>query len=401
MPTATATKTPSRALVPALSLTLLISWGSLYYSFAIWVRPMQDELPWSGTAAMGAYSTALVVWGLCAYPAGRLMDRHGGRLLMVLGSCGCALLFAALSQVHTLWAFYLVWAGLGACMALVLYEPAFAVIVAAWPHDYRRRIGMLTLTGGLASTVFWPLTHGLVAVLGWRHTLLVYAATHFLVCVPLHWFLVPRLGPGARAGLSLGPPKVAPPAPRSALASPVFWMLALAFAAFGFVTSAMAMYVVPMLEATGLTPAAAIAVAALIGPMQVAGRSADLLLANRLQPRTVGMVTVALIPVALLVLWVAPGALPAVYFFAVIYGAGLGLLTIVRAAAPVAIFGAAGYASISGALSGSSVLARAAGPMAGALVMAHHGYTTLVLVLMVFAAGGACAYWGAVLRRSP
>lgn len=396
---------PSRPLVPALSLTLLLSWGSLYYAFAMLLPPLLADLHWSAASAMGAYSTALVVWGLCTYPAGRFIARFGGRCAMTLGSCLCGVLLVALSGTQSLWGFYLVWIGLGVGMALTLYEPAFAILVEAWPRAYRRRMSVLTLAGGLASTAFWPLTHVLVANIGWRAAVLVYASIHLFVCAPLHWFALPRSRPGGRpTPADGGAPASSMPRPstRLALRSPAFWLMAFSFTAFGFVTSAMATHVIPMLESKGVAPLTAIAIAALIGPMQVAGRSTDLLLVGRLHPLAIGAVTVALIPVALAALWASPSAFNLLYVFAVLYGAGLGLLTIVRATAPAEIFGTAGYAAISGALSGPSVLARAAGPLAGTYLIAmNNPYDTVLLVLLVCSVGGAAAFLLGARGRAP
>lgn len=380
----------SSALVPALSLTLLISWGSLYYAFALLAEPMQAELGSGAALTMGAYSAGLVAWGLCAYPAGRLMDRIGGRRSMTLGSCLCGVLFAAWSLVQSPWALYLVWAGLGAGMALTLYEPAFAVLVAADPAAYRRRMAVLTLAGGMASTVFWPLTQLLAGTLGWRDTLLAYAALHLLVCAPLHWFALPVDAPRPATQSTSSPAR---PAPGQVLRSPEFWWLAVSFAAFGFVNAAMATHMVPMLESTGVGPASAMAIAALIGPMQVAGRSADLLLAGRVGPRTVGTVAVLLTPAALLVLWAAPATQALLYVFAALYGAGLGLATIVRASAPLEVFGSAGYASVSGALHGPARLARAAGPLAGTFLLAiNQRYETVLAAMIACATVGAASH---------
>ena len=192
------------ALVPALSLTMLVSWGSLYYAFALLAKPMQADLHSSAALTMGAYSCGLVAWGVCAYPAGRLMERIGGRCAMTLGSCLCGGLFAAWSLVQSPGALYLVWIGLGAGMALTLYEPAFAVLVAADPSAYRRRMSIVALAGGMASTVFWPLTQLLSDAFGWRATLLAYSAMHLLVCAPLHWFALPAAALHLGAILTLG-----------------------------------------------------------------------------------------------------------------------------------------------------------------------------------------------------
>lgn len=388
---------PTPALVPALSLTMLISWGSLYYAFALLAKPMEADLHMGAALTMGAYSAGLVAWGLCAYPAGRLMERIGGRCAMALGSCLCGGLFAAWSLVHSPGALYLVWAGLGAGMALTLYEPAFAVLVAAEPAVCRRRMAILTLSGGMASTVFWPLTQLLVHAIGWRHTLLVYAAMHLLVCAPLHWFALPAGAPGPvdvapaiAAGTAVSPARSAL---RQAWCTPAFWWLAISFSAFGFVNSAMATHMVPMLESTGVGLVFAMTIAALIGPMQVAGRSADLLLADRVSPRTVGTVAVVLTPAALLLLWAAPALPLLLYAFAALYGAGLGLATLVRAHAPLEVFGAAGYASVSGALHGPARLARAAGPLAGTFLYAlHQRYETVLAAMIGCAVIGAASH---------
>jgi MFS family permease len=151
-----------RLLIAALSITMISSWGSLYYAFAVLVRPIRNELQWSAELTVGAYSLAVLVAGLSAYPIGKIIDQRGGRQVMAFGSALAGILFLALSQVSSVFAFYALWIGLGVAMAMTLYEPAFAVIVAVYPHAYRQRIAFLTLAGGFASTVFWPLTHLLV-----------------------------------------------------------------------------------------------------------------------------------------------------------------------------------------------------------------------------------------------
>ena len=390
---------PTPALVPALSLTMLISWGSLYYAFALLAKPMEADLHSSPALIMGAYSAGLVAWGLCGYPAGRLMDRIGGQRSMALGSCLCGGLFAAWSLVQSPWALYLVWAGLGAGMALTLYEPAFAVLVAADPAAYRRRMAILTLAGGLASTLFWPLTQLLADALGWRSTVQIYAAMHLFVCAPLHWFAIPAVVPEPKT------PAVARSSSAAlgqAVRRPAFWWLTISFVAFGFMNSAMATHMVPMLESTGVGLAFAMTIAALIGPMQVAGRSTDLFLAGRVNPRTVGIIAVLLTPVALLVLLVAPAVPPLLYVFAALYGAGLGLATIVRASAPLEVFGAAGYASVSGALHGPARLARAAGPLGGTFLFAvHQRYDTVLAAMIACAVLGAAGHLLATSRSTP
>jgi MFS family permease len=388
----------ARGLVPALSVTLIVSWGSLYYAFAVLVRPIQTELGWAPAQAVGAYSLALLVTGLVAYPVGKLIDRHGGRALMTIGSCLAAVLLLSLSQIDSLWSFYAIWFGLGVAMALTLYDPAFAVIVAAFPHGFRKRIGILTLTGGLASTVFWPLTHALVEQLGWRAATAALGALHLALCAPLHWLTVPTRATTHHPPLP-GSEVPAPIAPgvRVLLRRPAFWLVGLCFMAFGIVTAALAVHVLPLLESRGLSAAAAVALAALIGPMQVSSRFLEVLSGSRLPALALGAVTVALIPLALTTLLLATPTAVLLYLFVLLYGAGLGLTTIMRATTPAELFGRGRYASVSGALSGPAIMARALGPIAATAVLTTFGgYDGVLVFLLATALAGALAYAGAV-----
>ncbi len=392
--------TRSRWLLPALCSTLIISWGSLYYAFSVLIRPIQDELQWSAKLAMGAYSLALLVAGLCAYPVGRIIDRWGGRYVMTMGSCLAGVLFIALSQVDSIIAFYLIWIGMGLVMAMTLYESAFGVIVAVYKDDYRRSISILTLAGGFASTVFWPFTHALISNLGWRDAAVVLGVIHFLVCVPLHWWTIPAVAPEApkRPAASAAKPRREPERSRSLLRHPSFWLIGLSFMAFGFVTSAMAAHVIPLIESRGFTPAVAVAMAALIGPMQTGGRAIELMFGKRVPALRLGSVVVLFIPLGLVTLLLAPPLSMFIWLFIALHGAGVGLTTIVRATSPADMFGKERYASISGALATPSLVARAIGPFAATYLLTEFGrYGAVLTGLLVVAASGALCYWLAVL----
>jgi MFS family permease len=179
-------------LLVALGVTQIISWGSIYYAFALLLEPLQRDLGVGKSEVAGAFSAALLVSGLCATWVGRTIDRLGGRSVMTLGSAGAAVLLAVLSQVQSAAALYVVWAGLGVAMAATLYEPAFVVIAQVYRVNYRRALTVLTLFGGLASTVFWPLTTLLIERFGWRDAVLLLAAINLAVCVPLHLWWLPR-----------------------------------------------------------------------------------------------------------------------------------------------------------------------------------------------------------------
>ena len=159
-----------------LAVTETVSWGVLYYAFGVFLVPMQEELGWSRIALTGAYSVGLLVSALAAPLVGRWLDRHGPRALMTLGSTLGTVLFIAWASVEDLWVFYLVWVGIGLAMAATLYEPAFAVLAKWFERGRGRALLLVTLAGGLASTIFLPLSAWLVGAQGWRGALFALAA---------------------------------------------------------------------------------------------------------------------------------------------------------------------------------------------------------------------------------
>src|SRR5439155_8748034 len=173
------------ALVGALGLTEMISWGVLYYGYAIFMRPMQLELHLSRTQVSGAFSLGLAVSGVAAVPVGRWLDRHGSRGLMTVGSVASAALCLAWSRVTSIAALCIVWIGLGASMAAVLYEPAFAAVAGWFRHDRRTAFTVLTVLAGLAGIVFVPLSAWLTVTHGWRHAV-AFDAFMLATTIPIH-----------------------------------------------------------------------------------------------------------------------------------------------------------------------------------------------------------------------
>src|ERR671931_2313740 len=173
-------------VVAVLAVTETVSWGVLYYAFAVFLPSMERSLGWSKTELTGAFSLALATSALAAFPVGRWLDGHSPRALMTLGSLGGALLVLAWSQVHDLLLFYLVWVGIGLAMACVLYEAAFTVVTKWFRERRRRALTAVTLVGGFASFVFSPLSNWLIDVQGWRQALITLAEIPAAVTMPLH-----------------------------------------------------------------------------------------------------------------------------------------------------------------------------------------------------------------------
>jgi MFS family permease len=393
--------------IVALAASQLVAWGVLYYAFAVIVGPMGLETGWSKPEMHGAQSLGLGISGLGAYAVGRRIDRYGGRGLMVCGAVLGALAVLLWSQVTALWQLYGVCALIGVASSMTLYEAAFAVTARMVPGNYRRAIVAITLLGGLASTVFIPVTHWLTEGLGWRHGLMALAATELAICAAVPWFAL-KDGPEP-AGRKRKEPvpeerKIFPLVRRQA----VFWLLLASYVSFAFFYSSLLFSLLPMLGERGFTLAAAVALYAMIGPSQVAGRLAMFALDRVLPVEAAGMAA-TLLPVAamLILVWLTAGSGLAL-LFSVLFGAGMGIKTVVQATAAPEFLGIREYGALQGILSTPVQLVQAASPFAAALLWQWSGnYNVLDGLLLactiVSAATFGAAAWLArnIPRPSP
>jgi MFS family permease len=365
------------ATVGALSVTETISWGILYYAFAVFLAPMRQELGFSTAQLTGAFSLALLVSAVAGIGVGRYLDRHSPRALMTGGSAAGVVLVLAWSRVHDLASFYAVWAALGVVMAAVLYEPAFTV-VAKWfdaPDERRRALTMLTLVAALASFIFLPASQALVDAYGWRDALVVLAAILAAITVPLHVLVLRQAPlPGQRAA---GPRR---PAASSALRSSSFWLLSAAFVLASLVTVAMSVHAIPFLLERGYAPGFAAFAVGLVGVSQLPGRLLFGPLSTRLAPHSA--------TAAIFILMAAGGAIVVtahatglVIGGLVLLGMGNGMATLSRATLIADLYGAVAYGAIAGVAGALTTAARAAGPAAAALFVAAWGYTALLWTL--------------------
>ncbi|MFZ6722418.1 MFS transporter [Undibacterium sp. Ji49W] len=386
--------------IAILAVTQILSWGSLYYAIAILAPEIQKEMGWRAELVFGAFSWSLLVAGMIATYSGMLLDRHGGRLVMGMGSATCGLGLILLSSAHTLPIYFLAWSILGLAMAMTLYEAAFATITHHFTIHSRQAISTLTLFGGFASTVFWPLTQKLNSMIGWRDTYLAYGIAQLLVCLPLHLLLQKKR---AVPHVEIAKAKTAPDTQRShslqeALRNPTFWKLAFAFSANSFVFSALSVHLIPLLGQVGHPVTLAVFMAALIGPMQVAGRIGEMTLARNVLPQTVGKFTFAALPAALLTLILFGTHAWAIALFCVFYGLSNGILTIVRGTIPQALFGTRNYGAISGAMSGPALFSKAAGPLIIASLVQHASSPDVIFACLLLFSIASLAFYLAALK---
>jgi len=395
---------PSTARVVAtLGTTQTFAWASSHYLPAVLAAPIAADLGLASTTVFAAFSVALLVSGALGPLAGRLIDRHGGRSVLVASNLILAAGLLLLASARGPGMLFAAWLVLGAGIAAGLYDAAFATLVGLYRERARGPITGITLVAGFASTVGWPLGAWLEAELGWRAVCVFWALVHLLVCLPANRWLLPSVTRAGEAGQAPSPASPATsragPTPANVAPSPTgrlapsrraaaVGLLAFPFAAAAFVAGAMAAQLLRLLEATGATPAAAVAAGMLIGPAQVAARIAEFRLAGRIDPLKGARIAFALHPVGAAVLLVA-GA-PAAAAFVVLHGASNGLATIARGTVPLWLFGPEGYGALLGRIGGLARVVQAVAPFAfGFAVEAWGGGAVWITGALMLAAVAA------------
>jgi MFS family permease len=378
-----------------LSTAETFSWGVLYYCFSVFLQPIEMEMGWTRTQVTGAFSLALLVSGLAAVPVGHWLDARGARALMTFGSVAGAVLLAAFATVRSLETLYLVWLGLGVVMAMVLYDPAFAVVATWFVRHRDRALTILTLIGGLASTVTVPLASWLVQLQGWRGAVLTLAAVLACTTIPLHALLL-RKDP---ASLGLGPdgddPAVAgevPPADgtrfRVVMRDTRFWTLTVALAVASLATVATGVHLIPHLTGDGTSAATAALVLGLTGLMQLPGRLVFGPVRRHLGWQGTAAVAFVAEASALTVLAVTTSR-PGLVAFVCLFGMSNGMATLVRACTLAELYGRETYGRVGGIVSLFNTVGRAGGPLLASLLyvgFGSYGYAFASLVVFLLLA---------------
>jgi MFS family permease len=382
---------PMVGAVIALGITQITAWGTSYYCLGVLAGPISRDTGWGLGFVFLGFTVALLAMGIVSSAVGRAIDRYGARAVMTLGSALVSAGLFALAHVRSEAEYLGVWVFLGLGMRLTLYDAAFAALVQVAPSRGRTAISSLTLFGAFASSVFWVIGHALNDGVGWRQTLVLFALINLAVCVPLHWLGLGRresaegviARPGARTASPDGPPL------EGRVRTLAIALFALIMSLNGFVFGVISVQLVPLLEAAGLATAAAVWVASLKGVAQFAGRVVEIAFARNLQAITVGRIAIGILPPSLLLLLAGTGSLPLVVAFTLLMGASQGVLTIVRGAVPLALFGAQGYATVLGIIATPVLVINAGSPTAFAWIVDRWGWGPARWSLLV----GSSAAW--------
>lgn len=374
-----AAKSDLRVIVLALGATQVLGYGTLYYAYAVAAPAFARSFDTSLTTLFAIFSGGLLAGGLAAPRLGRWMDRFGAPRVMAAGSLLTALCLTVLAASPSLAVFATAVIAIEVVAVAVLYDAAFATLALCGRTDARRAITHLTLIAGFASTIFWPLTGWLVEVVGWRFTYASFAALHLLVALPLHAWIAMRKG--ATNSDVAAPAQTHAPPLSGHDARRAFWAVAISFAMSGMLLSALTVHLVPVLQSLELG-AGAYLVAMLMGPGQVLIRLVDAVFWRALHPLTVAVISATAPPLAILVLLLPlqPAVTGAV--FAMLFGFGAGLSSIVRGSVPLVLFGAAGYGARLGQLAAIRTVLGAAAPFLFAAGMERFGSTPALLTAL-------------------
>jgi hypothetical protein len=367
---------PRLVVISAIGIAQILAWGSSYYLTAVLAGPIAQDTGWPLAWIVGGLSLGLLVSGLVSPRIGHLIDARGGRPVLAASAILLAVGLLVLGLGPTLPAFVGGWLIIGFGMGAGLYDPAFSSLGRLYGDTARSAITHVTLFGGFASTVCWPLSAFLVEHIGWRGACLTYAAINLGVVLPLYLFGLPR---------ELTRPRPAPidhtVTPRGHIRSDqrfAFWLLAAGFTLASVIMTVISVHLLTLLESRGVALAAAVGFGALIGPSQVGARILEMAFGRKTHPIWSLLASAVLVAIGLAMLIGAPGVAAAGI---VLYGAGSGIRSIARGTVPLALFGKEGYAILMGRIAMPTLVAQAASPSVGAWLLSGFGPTATLVAL--------------------
>jgi len=375
------TLSPATRATAGLGFTQIVGWGTTFLMPAVLGRHMQDALGLASEVVFAGITVMFGVGALLAPQVGRLIDRTGARALMASGSALYAVSLAALAFSQGLVSYLLCWAAMGIASTLALSTPSSIAIAQVAGPGARRAIAMLAIIGGFASTVFWPLSGALDVAVGWRGTLLVYAAIHLFACLPVHLLVLPRQPPPHHLATAANPTASGVP---SEVRRRVFLLLSVTLSSGAFVFTGAMVHMIELMRGLGHPAASAVLLASLIGPAQVTVRVFELLFGHRYSIMNSAVFGSATLVLGLGVALIDGGNFVVALACIVSYGIANGLKAVQRATLPLALFGRGQFGANMGRLALPQGIVSASAPPVIAAVLSSYG--TPGALWLVFAA---------------
>ena len=382
----------------ALGLTQIIGYGTLYYSFSALAPSMARDFGWSEEWVYGVLSGSLLVGGLVAPISGSWADKFGAAKVMIWGSVAAAAALALCALAPERITFVLGLVAIEVASAFVLYSTAFAALAQVSGQGAQRSITHLTLIAGFASTIFWPLTATLHDVMSWREIYLIFAGMNLAVCLPVHVWLASHTRRQQAAPTPVMAPEAAPMVPPGDEGKAQLLML-LGFAMLSLVSSAILVHMIPTLAALGLG-ASGVFVTTLFGPAQVLSRLVNMQFGKGLSQPALAVFAAVLQPLALIVLVISAPSPIGAGAFAVMFGLGNGLLSIVSGTLPLVLFGRSGYGKRLGVISSARLIVSSFAPVVFALLVEAISTTIALWAIIPIGLISSAAFLAMWVRHS-
>jgi MFS family permease len=369
-----------RIVVPALGATQILAWGSTFYLLGVLAHPISRETGWSYDWVIGGVSAGLLVAGAVSPHVGRAIGQWGGRAVLAFGAVVLAAGLILLGLTQSFTSYLAAWLVLGIGMGASLYDAAFSTLGKIFGQGARGAITFLTLFGGFASTVCWPLSAYLVEHIGWRGACFAYAALQVGFALPVHLLALPRGTDPVQ--LAAASSEATPQAQLVPSEWPAFVLLSSVLTLGASILSMVGVHLLPLLQARGMELSAAVVLGTLVGPSQVFARVIEGLVGRHYHPIWTMVASAVLVATGALLL--LPG--PSIYAIAVVlYGAGNGIGSVARGTLPLALFGARRYPVIMGRLALPILMAMAFAPLAGAVALQKAGADVTLALLVAIA----------------
>ncbi len=386
-------RTSFRQIILPLAIAETLIWAGIFYSFPALLLQWETDPGWSKIELSGAFSLALITSALLAPVVGRMIDRGFGQRVFTTSAVLGAVLLATLSRIDSLWQFYVVWAGIGAAMSGALYEPCFAVLTRAMGANAKRAITTVTLIAGFAGTLSFPLFNVLSDSLGWRNSVMIVSLILLLIPPWLVWRATgaaERMSPGLRPsrrlsnGVSL-----------RHLRSLPFWLLGISFAMIALDHGVLITHILPLLSERGVQRETAIFAAAMIGPMQVAGRLAVMAAEAHVSTLVIAQLSFVVMGLAALALLGVATVPLLLVGFVLLHGSGYGVTSITRPVVIAEFLGHQNFGVIAGMLATIYLLMAAAAPTSASIAWGLGGYDGVIVLMLAATCLGLVCLWAA------
>jgi len=371
-----------RVVITALGIAQILAWGTSFYFPAVFAEPIVHDTGWPLAWVVGGTSIGLLVAGLISPQVGRIIDSHGGRPVILASSLfyAAGLTVAGLAPVLPI--YLLAWVLIGLGMGTGLYDAVFAALGRLYGSEARGPITNLTLFGGFASTVCWPLSAFMIDHIGWRAACIAYAALHLLIALPLQMAVV-RRAPARPTLKDARNDNERPAVPaRIENETMIFALLAVVLSVSAGIGSIVIVNFMIFLQARGVDYAVAVSLGTLFGPAQVGARVVERLFGSRYHPIWTMIASCSLMAIGLIML---SGSLPLLILIILLYGAGYGISWIGRGTLPLALFGPLRFPRLMGKLAFPSLIVQALAPSAGAWLIETSGANLTIGLLTVLA----------------